>query len=274
MRIGPTALIVGAPRSGTTSLFEYLSAHPQITPSRRKETYYFHVCAPRPSVAELAKQRGEGPPFGARKWQRAVEEIGFQSVGSYHSMWPTDDTKHRIEATPLYLCDPLVPARIARSCPHAMIIVCVRQPVRRALSHWALYRRNKREPLDDPVRSFELEPVDVDEFYWGVRNYQRCSFYGRQVKRYTDRFGRERVKVLVFEEFLRHPKRTVADLLRWLGLAPHPAVMELVRKGRTHKVEVDHGWVRDLTCERFAGDIEMLGGLTGKDLSFWLDTDR
>src|SRR5207248_4207503 len=106
LRATPDFLVVGAQRSGTTSLFRYLAAHPAVGAPVRKEIQYF----------TLHYQRGDG-------WYRThFPMTGRQRV--------------TFEATPYYLFHPAAPQRAASSVPHAKVIVLLRDPVSRTFSHW------------------------------------------------------------------------------------------------------------------------------------------
>ena len=108
----PDFVILGAQRSGTTSLYDWLSDHPAVVPATRKEVHYF----------DLHYDRGLG-------WYRAHFPMG-------HGAHLTG------EATPYLLFHPLAPDRVARDLPPTTrFVVLLRHPVQRAVSHYWHERR-------------------------------------------------------------------------------------------------------------------------------------
>ena len=106
----PDFLIVGAQRGGTTSLYHYLSAHPQISASVIKEIHYFDLyygCGENWYKAHFA------PPW----WLNVRGAL----TG---------------EATPYYLYTPAAAARVAALIPDVRLVVLLREPVRRAYSQY------------------------------------------------------------------------------------------------------------------------------------------
>ncbi len=114
----PTYLIIGAAKCGTTSLHHYLGEHPKIQVARRKELSFF-VDEPLP--------RGEG--------HRGVE---------WYRSWFSPDFAVRGEATPAYTSARfgVTPERIRSVVPDVKLIVCVRDPVARAVSHYPQARED------------------------------------------------------------------------------------------------------------------------------------
>ena len=113
----PDAMIIGAMKSGTSSLHYYLTQHPQVIAPLRKEVHYF----------DLNLARGES-------WYRA--NFGREGQGGLN-----------IDSSPYYLFHPQVPQRAHALVPGAKLVVLLRDPVRRAYSHYWHERDKGREPL-------------------------------------------------------------------------------------------------------------------------------
>src|SRR5262245_45971784 len=116
----PTFLIVGAMRSGTTSLARYLGAHPDVFVAPEKEIHFFDRCFDR-GVAWYA--------------ERFIQAAGAGAIG---------------EATQSYMYDPDAIARMRSVVPSARLLTILRHPTDRAYSHYWL---NRAHGLED--RSFE-----------------------------------------------------------------------------------------------------------------------
>ncbi|MBX7072884.1 MAG: sulfotransferase [Pirellulales bacterium] len=182
----PNLFLIGAMKSGTSTLAKCLSVHPEIFMSEPKETHFF--------VDELGAKRGW-------QWYRDL----FANAG---------DVPFVAEASTTYSMLPRfagVPERIARHCPQARIIYIVRDPVVRAISHyWHMVRwHGESRAMADGIRA---NPHWLD-----------YSDYARQLTPYWRLFGRDRVYVLTLEEFSIRPIEEMARLLRWLGVDVAPA---------------------------------------------------
>lgn len=186
--IWPNFFIVGAARAGTTSLYQYLRKVPGIYLSPVKEPKYF--CS--------GDEFGLSAPAPIRSQAKYLRL--FKGV--------RDETAVG-EASPQYLCDSDSPRLIQKAVPDARIIMNLRDPVERAFSHYLVHARMglQRLPAEEALK------LDV---------YLRQGLYAQPVEKYLDLFGRERVKILIFEEFIQCTKRGVTDVLQFLGIDAEP----------------------------------------------------
>jgi hypothetical protein len=202
----PSALLLGAQRSGSTSLFQYLVQHPDVLPPFGKEIQYFTL------------HYAEGV-----RWYRGR----FPYAGRLRGDMIT------VDATPYYLFHPLAPARAAALLPQAKLIALLRNPVDRALSHYQHEVRGGREPLSfaeaieqEPARlAGEEERIRRDPDYYGWNHhryaYTRRGLYLEQLRRWTEHFPRSQLLVLQSEALFRDPPGTMARVHEFLGLRPH-----------------------------------------------------
>ena len=176
-------LVVGAAKSGTTTLFETLNQHPGIFIPQRKECRYFS-CA----FGEFA---GPGPNY-ANNVIRSLEEYRGLFIKAKPGQLCGD-----ISPDYLYYHQNAVPKILSEKGTKIPIIIVLRNPIDRAYSGYLYQVRNGREKL-----SFE-DALDVEEerraanWAWGWF-YVDGGLYAEQVKAYTDNF--ERVLLLLFEE--------------------------------------------------------------------------
>ncbi|CAN5200506.1 sulfotransferase [soil metagenome] len=177
----PTFLGIGAPKAGTTWLYQILASHPDVVMSEhRKEVHYFDLHFDR----GLEWYERFFPPAALR---------GASAVGEF---------------TPHYLYDPSVPARV-RSVPSVdRFVLVVRNPVDRAFSH---YRFRQRQ--DNQRTTFE-------EFVARDPNALRWGLYGRHLAPWLSEFDRDRFLVLVFERAVRDPDGTRRAIAHHLDLDP------------------------------------------------------
>jgi sulfotransferase family protein len=199
----PSALIIGAQRSGTTSLFNYLVQHPDVLPPLGKEIHYFDFYYTR----GVRYYRGRFP-YRHRLRRGAIT----------------------LDATPYYLAHPLVPERAAQLLPGVKLIAVLRNPVDRALSHYQHEIRGGREALSF-AEAIDQEPERLageeerlrkePEYYsWNHHRYSytRRGLYLEQLRRWVQHFPRSQLLVLQSERLFRDPAGTMAAVHRFLGL--------------------------------------------------------
>jgi hypothetical protein len=191
----PNFFIVGARKCGTTSLYYYLKKIPGVYMSPVKELFYFAPHTAQTDAFDVIKDKKE--------YLRLFEKArGYIAVG---------------EATPVYLWDPDAPKLIHQAVPHARIIIILRDPIERAYSQYLRmikYSGMKASFYDELIRDSKIQ----ERLYGRLQLYVELGMYYEQVKRYFDIFGREQVKVIIFEEFVQHPEQTVNEVLAFLGV--------------------------------------------------------
>lgn len=191
----PNLFIVGAARSGTTSLHYYLNQHPEIFMSPMKEPHFFSRIRPDPRFKLFYPYVDD---------ESAYLEL-FAAAGG---------TRLRGEASPSYLWVPDAAKRIHAANPEAMIIIILRDPVSRAHSHYLV---DFVEGLESRAFATAIkEDMARAEPRWGqTPMYVHAGLYSAGLERYLSLFG-ERVKVVIFEEFIRDPNASLVDIFRFL----------------------------------------------------------
>lgn len=195
----PDFFIVGAPKCGTTWLYHYLAAHPQVFMSAQKEPHYFNSDSRFRWVHGLEQYESlfDDAPVGAR------------AVG---------------EASTMYLHSHVAAANILGYQPRARFVAMVRNPLEMAIS-WhrqALYDQQESEP--DFARAWALQDVRAGGQHLpekcrepGILQYRSICSLGEQLKRLMETAGRDRVHVVLHEDLRRDPAgvyRGVSDFLR------------------------------------------------------------
>lgn len=198
----PDFLIIGAQKCGTTSLYEYLTQHPQIVSATRKEVHFFDL----------------NYALGLEWYKSKLGEVDqLNSICG--------------EASPYYIFHPQVPQRVYQHFPQVKLIVLLRNPVDRAISHYYHeLNRLKAETLPieeaidrEPKRlQGELEKLETDPNYYSY-NHQHYTYLSRglyleQLQRWMALFPREQFLILSSEEFWEKPDRTLAEVLNFLQL--------------------------------------------------------
>lgn len=197
-RSTPSFFLIGAHKSGTTSLYDYLSASPGVHPARRKELNYYSWTYHR-----------------SKFWYRALFPL---ALGNHEFITG--------EATPNYLFHPNTPARLAADFPDARIIISLREPAARAYSHYRHTKRMGHEPLDfdDALRAEPDRLCDPDWDALGAAiyrySYRTRGFYAEQIRRWLEYFDREQMFIFPAESLFADPRSTCDEITNWLGVEP------------------------------------------------------
>ncbi len=195
----PDFFIVGAQRSGTTSLYEYLRQHPALYLSPRKETHYFAHDRVQVDADQVVRSEAE--------YLKLFDDAGQGTLLG--------------EASPSYLWHPEAAQRIMACQPHAKIIASLRDPIARAFSQ---YRMDLADGLA-PISFHDLIERDYyqgEKMYGTGRLYIELGKYAEQIKRYLDLFGAARVLVIRFDDLTAEPQTVLAKIASFLGIDPAP----------------------------------------------------
>jgi hypothetical protein len=204
----PTIVVIGAQRSGTTTLFRLLEQHPSLVrPTLSKGTGYFD----------------DGFRRGFR-WYRAHFPLRLTARVLKGARAQT------FEISGYYMFHPLAAARMAQALPNAQIVALVRDPVERAYSAYRHeYARGFEDlgfadalALEDERTAGEAEKLASVEGYVSNSHrhhaYRQRSEYSTQLDRYIRAFGRDRVHILDAEVFFADPAAEFVQLQKALGL--------------------------------------------------------
>jgi len=261
LRALPDFLIIGAQKAGTTSLYRYLTRHPDVrTPPRRlcSEVHYFD------------RNYSRGTP-----WYRS--HFPFEVLRRLR--WPIRGSFKVGEKSPYYLYHPLAPSRVGDLLPDVKLIALLRNPISRAFSHYVHQRRKGREPLsfDDAVRSEEdrlrgetnrVEACpDYHSFAHQHFSYLDRGIYVDQLARWMRHVPRSQMLILRSEDFFESPRQTYADVLEFLRLRlvwPRTYPAYNASKGATAM----HPATRERLREFFTPHNERLYAFLGRDFGW------
>ena len=191
----PNLFIIGAMKSGTSSLHDILSSHPQVFMCTPKEPDYFVDGLP------LRAKRLVHAPFGSAEREAAYLDL-FREAGNCPVIGESSTAYTKLPQFPK------VAERIADYAPDARFIYVMRDPIQRTISHyWHRVRMHgEQRPLAKAIRASS--------------HYLDCSYYAMQLRPFLERFGPERIRALTFEALLKDPTESVAALWTWLKLDP------------------------------------------------------
>ena len=207
----PDFLIIGVQRGGTSSLYRYLMEHSQIAAPVDKElqffTFNFH-----------------------RGWDWYISQ--FPSFEDNRDGTISADKKIITgEASPYYIFHPLTPERVKKWCPEIKLIVLLRDPVARAISHYHHCIRFRLEslPIEEAfAQEFsrlaqETEKLKADPEYYSY-NHQHLSYLSRgrymeQLALWRAHFPPEQFLILQSEAFYANPTKILQQVTDFLGIS-------------------------------------------------------
>ena len=197
----PNFLIIGAPRSGTSMLYESIRFHPEIFMSTNKEPLFFGF------------QSGTGFYQGPGDLQPML------GLDTYRSLFGSvKDEKAIGEASTLYLYNPHTPQHIMASIPGAKLIAILRNPVDRAFSHFYTHRLDGREPLTDFAMALSAEEARMQAGWSPFWFYKHVGYYSEQIARYLSVFDREQLRFFLYDDLVSNPSQVFRSIFEFLGV--------------------------------------------------------
>lgn len=220
----PNFFILGAAKSGTTSLYHYLKGHPQIYMSPVKEPEFFSFMGQRIDRGDHRLAPGIFAVTDPAAYEALFKDAGGKPVVG--------------EASPSYLYVPEAAQKIRTWIPDPKFVAILRDPAERAYSHFNMRRNkgsaNSHETLDSFEEALKAEEARIREGWACGWHYKARGFYYGQVKRYHDLFGRERLRVFLYEDLCSDPRRVLKEISRFLGVDDSfmPDLKRVHNKGR------------------------------------------
>jgi len=225
----PNFFVIGAPRSGTTSLYEYLDAHPEVFMSTVKEPDFFI----HPSLA-LAHPL-DGPERADLEADAARFEALAKDLQSYRSLFAGASGEPRVgEASAVYLGNPMAPWHLRAYVPDAKLIAVLRNPTERAFSHLVHAKRIYAEhgqvgavggaeglsvddsfaaAVDTAFRDGPFDETKSDPEVW-----VQSGFYHLHLMRFLSHFPADQLKVFLFEDLSERPRDVMREIFGFLGI--------------------------------------------------------
>ena len=201
----PDFFIIGAPKCGTTTLYDSLGQHPQVHAPRKEPGFFSQDLEP---TAHLPTH--------------------IPTLEAYEAIFASDDPNVRVsgEATPKYLYSDAALDRIAQLRPDARIIVCLRDPVHLAISFHAQKVREGTERETDFTRAWararrpgKAAGLSMEPWLDGRINYAFWAAYGRRLEQVFARFPQDNVRIYTLSDLKQDPEGTFRNLCRFLGIS-------------------------------------------------------
>lgn len=274
----PNFFVVGAAKSGTTSLWMYLKQHPDVfmpeTINLKEPAYFCHL-------------------YGVKDYKKYISIFekakGIKAIG---------------EASHAYLSSPESASWIKEFNPLAKIIIILRNPVERAYSlyNWMISEGYEWVFPFEKALAIEEKRLQDEKFqhnnpeYWYNYLYFNSGLYSKQIKRYFNVFPKEQIRIFLFEDLRENPIGLTQQIYNFLGVDPSfipnntkiynskktPKFVRLqffckqklyqyLRKMRIPKSRKIQSKTLQLNCS--IGKNEKINLKTRKKLQFWYEKD-
>jgi len=249
----PDFIIGGAPRAGTTWLYELLDRHPDVY---------------------MAKPLKPEPKFFLR------DDLYAKGLAHYSQTWfagaGTEQTAG--EKSTDYLESGPAAVRIARDLGHVKLVFILREPVDRAYSNYLWSRMNglETESFETAIRLEEQRERDLPDRWRFTRPFSYFSrgLYASLLEPYFNRFMAHQILVARFEDIRERPAELAASLHRFLGVSPRPGDVEglgvvnpSVPELRGPDASIDR--IRRELAERYVEPNRRLVALLGPSFPMW-----
>ena len=228
----PNFFIVGGSKCGTTNISYYLDSHPEVFVSKLNEPYYF--C----------------------KWDLSnnfKRESMIRDEVKYLELFKDVKTEKVIgEATPSYLHSPNSAYKIKERFPDSKIIISIRNPIERAYSGYFSNEFMRKDNLSfKEMIDSHKKLIDENEFY--IYNILEPGFFSKHIKRFQDNFTSDKIKVIVFEDYIKNTEKSIKSILEFLELdtdfefTEQPKRGYRIPKNKISKLALENKTIRKLS---------------------------
>ncbi len=208
----PNFLCIGAPKSGTTSLYDLLKQHKDVFLPSFKEPHFFD---------------------SDESWNKGVEW--------YHSSYYAKANNQCIgDFTPTYLSNKLAPSRIKKVLGNQVkFVVILRNPIDRAYSHYLHTLRDQHENLSF-IEALEEEAQRLHNFREENNHiamirfsYLEQGMYAKQLEHYFKFFDRDQFYITTFDDFVSNQEQVVKEICAFLGLQEQEGMQYLLQSNKS-----------------------------------------
>nr|WP_157683881.1 sulfotransferase [Microlunatus soli] len=177
----PDFIIIGAMKSGTTSLFRHLGRHPGVFMSSLKEPCFFIKKRNWSKGHDWYRSLFDGAPEGALLGEGSTS---YSKSAAF----------------------PGVPELLRSEVPDVKLIYLLRDPLQRMRSHHAhaVFKGREKRPIERAITARS--------------GYLRTSLYGAELQRYRSYFPADQIHVILTEDLAQAPAEVLSGVVEFLGL--------------------------------------------------------
>ena len=248
----PNLFIVGAPKCGTTSLYEYLRRHPDVFFPKIKEPNFF---------AQDLEIRSYPDIVSSEDFLALYKDVKTESILG--------------DASQFHLFSKQAARKIKEFNPDSKIIIMIREPASMIHSLHNQYLSTG----DEDVRDFHRAIALNEERRNGIRIPDRTLFprcmayfdiarYAAQIRRFYQAFGKTKVRVVLLDDFKQNTRETYLGVLDFLKIENIKTPFLLPFNARDQKGVITQQLEHHIKSQ-FADEVSELESLLGRDLSSW-----
>lgn len=212
MRVLPDFIVIGCQKCATTSLYDYLIQHPDISAATEKEIHFFDSNY----NVGITWYRSFFPTVFFKKFSK-IKQRKFVTG----------------EASPMYIFNPVVPKRMSKILPDVKLIAILRNPIDRAYSHYNMQVKNGYETLsfEEAIKNEEKriegerEKEERDENYVGINlrdfSYLSRGRYAEQLNLWMNYFPKDQFLIIRTEDLEENPTHAMNEIFKFLDLQPY-----------------------------------------------------
>lgn len=217
----PNFIVVGANKGGTTSIYHYLKQHPQVYLSPIKEPHYFSTDI---DVNQFKKE------FAHNKLQDIEKYVNGEMEQEYHAAFVRDFNQYQKlfrkaggfkaigELSTSYLYSKNAAQEIHAVVPDCKIIICLRNPIERAYSHYRMNLWTGNSNQFDFYKALVEDYQHIPKVWGNAHLYTEIGMYYEQVKRYIDTFGRDHVLIIFSEDLKKRTAEIIREVYAFIGV--------------------------------------------------------
>ena len=246
-------IVIGAQKSGTTTLFKLLENHPDIyMPPEKEIPYYSKEAYSECSIKEYLAE--------------------FFALAPAEASWG--------KASPQYMADPRVPERIYSDMPDVKLIAILRNPIERAVSHYIMLKRRglltQEETFAEQVDCLVESRDKARKMFAGVSSESSCILawgeYGRILSSYLNLFSRDQLKVIFLDDLNARPAEVMKSIYSFLGVDNSFVPNDLDKKFHVGGDRARFSFIRDLFKKGLVRRVWMLlPAHYRRYLRYWFD---
>lgn len=225
--ISPNLIIPGFPKAGTSALHYYLSQHPEICTSYRKEPHTYS--------------------FEDRYIARFENSGKFAFSTMFHNY---NNEKYILDASTTYLISDTAIDRIVKDCPNAKFIVVIRDPIERIESHynWLKSLGFVNKNVQDEIGEWRDAQFDYRNHYYGYfKYYLQFSSYGSQLVRLYTLTEKENVMLVQNNDLLNDTENVLNEVFNFLNISSVNNLSLEKKNETTLETKVTRKWLKKIT---------------------------
>ena len=191
-------LIGGTPKSGTTSVFRYLSHHPEVCPSNRKETYFF-----------------------AREFDYKGVSKSDKTLDAFNEYFSHCDRteKWNLSATPYTLYSNRAAQEISALLPNARMIFILREPIARLFSDYKFHLQRNHPHVKGTFAEFVDEQFEMSKTTQ-IPNLLELGCYSKYLQSFYNFFDKNKISIIFFRELMSNPQDEIQKFCLEIGIDP------------------------------------------------------